>query len=459
MVHLPSKSTVHIDVPLPQHPTRRLGSSHTTSIAAATVAKDALPHDLLLVDVDSVSFDAQGGAVPDQVECCIQLQGDSADGKDESYTPVHMPRTRVVQVVQSTAENGDSSQPLVAEWKERLVLPLPSRPSTEHRLAISIVDSAAKGGQGVVLYTGDANLSISQLSLLQQPQTLKLSLASVASKDIDSSQKGDDKSAGKVVFKGTLALQKQWQSTPQPTLADDPQRATSNQRALSIASQEGIYVPIPLKTAALSTGDSINAAIGKRGGLASLRPASGCVTPFSIGKQSMVLQELLVHGVQHEVLRSLCQLVNSTDVALELSLVTVVLPPSQITDTGVRSHALSGTAPSNTTPLEVKDRISLGAVEPGKTFALPLGWDDKGKQLQFRPVVSDAGTSIKHDDGSSTESTAASHNWCIVGGHHSVVQLDNLQHGPRYSVACCQPIEQDYHGKLHVKTICSLIKH
>lgn len=47
------------------------------------------------------------------------------------------------------------------------------------------------------------------------------------------------------------------------------------------------------------------------------------LAPLRVGNEGLVVEGMLVHGVLHERLRSLCQVVNSTDFALEACLVTV----------------------------------------------------------------------------------------------------------------------------------------
>lgn len=52
------------------------------------------------------------------------------------------------------------------------------------------------------------------------------------------------------------------------------------------------------------------------------RKAAAAVLPVRVGDEGMALESSFKDGLKHEVLRSLCQLVNSSELALEVCLTT-----------------------------------------------------------------------------------------------------------------------------------------
>jgi hypothetical protein len=136
LVTLPAGSATPVVKPLPSFPLRQ---------GDAVVSSAALPHELLLLDIQQVTCSAgsgNGGSCGRQLYCSVRLEAAGAPAGTSLAAPV---RTRALPI----ASGG------VAAWQERLIVVLP-RPATggEQALVFEVWDASASAGRGASLGSG-----------------------------------------------------------------------------------------------------------------------------------------------------------------------------------------------------------------------------------------------------------------------------------------------------------------
>jgi hypothetical protein len=144
LVTLPAGSATPVVKPLPSFPLRQ---------GDAVVSSAALPHELLLLDIQQVTCSAgsgggnggnggNGGSCGRQLYCSVRLEAAAAPAGTSLVTPV---RTRALPI----ASGG------VTAWQERLIVALP-RPAGagDQALAFEVWDASASAGRGASLGFG-----------------------------------------------------------------------------------------------------------------------------------------------------------------------------------------------------------------------------------------------------------------------------------------------------------------
>jgi hypothetical protein len=470
LAKLPAGEASPVLRPLPQFPRRR---------DSGLLPREALPHDLLLVDIDTASIsDADGGKkLPLQgldVYCVARLAGLGVDGSSPpNFGLVGGPRTRPLAFsspATTEAEKEDAAT-ISVQWSERLVLLLPSRPSSTHILVLEL--RSAKG-EGSLLGSAEVEIPVEKL-VERDAQELYIPLYSPSS----SSSSGSEQTV-LCMLRGTYMLQHPWKSRPEPTTTTaysgdassstdqwETLESTVGQRALSIATKPGLWAVVPTTGQARAlVGDIVrNAAKKTRSSLKRKKSSSTAIAsstseqagysiPLRVDDQDVVIEGRLHRGEFTEVLRALCQVVNSTAFTIEACL--LVLEDGDWTDA----------VPIDAPATRVKSRTILGRAGPGETLPLPLGWNLPGRQLLVRPVVplstspaSSLSSSLLTESRSElgggggggdllageesellvydTLLAPAVHDWSVgaSGGYHTL-QLDNLDEGITRLVSC-----------------------
>ncbi|KAL4858517.1 Vacuolar protein sorting-associated protein 13C [Chlorella vulgaris] len=373
LVTLGPGSTTPVVKPLPSFPLRQ---------DSAVVSADALPHNLLLLDIQQAmcafAAAAAGAAAaassdagaPSEATGAASKSGSSGNGGTEQgrqiYCTVHLgdagstAGASASPASRSDTRGGSSSKGFrlsadapvrtralalgdggLVAWQERLILALPMRLGRgEQVLVCEIWDAAARGGRGASL--GRGTLSVPH----RQQQDAELTW-----------QAGGRAGEVSVQLQLSYMLQVQWPATKLAASVDKEGAAdlsTAGQRALSLSSQPGAWAVIPAfgqnKAKAGTTASKSSGSVGSTGKQAvpdfvmadvarqstgwvvllaeghltyATAAGSASVTPIKIGKEGLVVESSVANGTRREVLRALCQLVNSTELTLEACLVDV----------------------------------------------------------------------------------------------------------------------------------------
>ena len=289
--------------------------------------REAQPHELLLVDLEG----AEGlGVAGRRVFCSARLEGAGVDGALPPTPGIASGRrTRAVQA--GTAESG------AAAWDERLVVPLPSRPAPQHRLVFEIWDADAAGGGGRELGSGAVDVPVASLGE-RDPHAVEVAITSSGG------------AAQVCTLKASYMLQRPWRPRL-PAAADQTDEwgsleSTKGQRALSLASAAGAWSVIPNFGQQRAAGTAFSQSGGQAALLSSL-------VPLTVGGEGVVLEGALFGGEWRELLRGLCQVVNSTDLVLEACILSA----------------------------DGAHRTPLGTAAPGTPLPLPLTWQRPGEEF------------------------------------------------------------------------------
>lgn len=323
--------------PLAQLPLRR--DSHA-------LPRDAIPHDLLLVDVDSATGD---GLTGQRLYCAARLEGAGVDGGPPPTAGVASGR-RTRGVVATASDAGSAAE---AAWHERLAVPLPSRPAAEHALIFDVWNADAGGGKGAKLGSGTLNVAVKSLDH-RKPCTMQVNVTANGNSDGSSSD-------CVCVLNITYMLQNQWRGRLVEVGPKDDwttPESTKGQRALSLSTIPGTWAVIP--TFGQQRASSGESAVNNAGAFSS-------ITALKVGAESVILEGSLVDEEWHEVLRAPCQVVNSTELLLEVGLLT-----KEDGDWEAVAKPLLPSGAAATPNV-------LGRVEPGKVLPLPLNWRQPGK--------------------------------------------------------------------------------
>eukprot|EP00887_Chlorella_sp_A99_P001951 scaffold18.g1951.t1 len=394
-VALPAGSHVPVDKPVPAFPTRQ---------GDAPPPRDAQPHPLLLLDIQSVAL-ADGssgwacGTGRRELYCIARLEvhsststspaggvarlagkvaaGSSIPDVVDARVPI---RTRALPISGASSAAGEK-----VEWAERLVLPLPPQLPAEATLIAEVWDAAAAGGRGVCLAASRVLLAPGSLRH-RQAQALELDLKSCAQAAAESAP------AASISLHGSYMLQLAKTRSRGPAdgwgMGPDGQ-STTGQRALSLGSQEGTWAVIPAVGQQRAVGSS-SAQHSGAGGVASL-------TAMRVGSESVVVERCVAAGVRREVLRSLCQVSNTTALPLEVCLVdededagwqevaaragsvsgslSADLVEEEVFE-NERWLALKGWSPANLLPTDPpRYQYARGGGSTFPTVHLPAGWE------------------------------------------------------------------------------------
>lgn len=394
-VALPAGSHVPVDKPVPAFPTRQ---------GDAPPPRDAQPHPLLLLDIQSVAL-ADGssgwacGTGRRELYCIARLEVHSststspaggvarlagkvaAGGSIPDVVDARVPiRTRALPISGASSAAGEK-----VEWAERLVLPLPPQLPAEATLIAEVWDAAAAGGRGVCLAASRVLLAPGSLRH-RQAQALELDLKSCAQAAAESAP------AASISLHGSYMLQLAKTRSRGPAdgwgMGPDGQ-STTGQRALSLGSQEGTWAVIPAVGQQRAVGSS-SAQHSGAGGVASL-------TAMRVGSESVVVERCVAAGVRREVLRSLCQVSNTTALPLEVCLVdededagwqevaaragsvsgslSADLVEEEVFE-NERWLALKGWSPANLLPTDPpRYQYARGGGSTFPTVHLPAGWE------------------------------------------------------------------------------------
>ncbi|KAK9908805.1 hypothetical protein WJX75_003140 [Coccomyxa subellipsoidea] len=189
------------------------------------------------------------------------------------------------------------------QWNERLILELPPDAEQEEvTVELELWDTAGHRAMGVKIASATAALDLAMFKpFAAQPATIDLC--------------GQDGKAAK--------LQLQWAVVPQykqehavTTDAWSAGKSTAGQRALRLAGAEDWA---PVYTSAQTLVNSSSQALKK--GARSSDDTASSVVPVRMRGAVVALESSFQGGVKREVLRSLCQLVNDTQLRLEVALV------------------------------------------------------------------------------------------------------------------------------------------
>ncbi|KAK9827173.1 hypothetical protein WJX74_009221 [Apatococcus lobatus] len=273
--------------PLPRPPIRQ--KQHHT------IAKDSQPAALLIADIGSTEALSKAGisSLEDaELFCAISL----TNAASTSHTGGTQVRTRAV-----TPNSGGN-----AEWNEQLVLDL-AAPSGEdmHELRLIAVlhDLAAEAGRGLQVGTAEVQLDISDWSE-GHPHSQMLTFLGANSAEVT-----------QLEISFALVLQHQ-RDTNEPTDAWNAEISTAGQRAMRIDGQEQWTT-----LASSSLQRSINQQQHRRKASRDHGPAAVVLPVRMPGGKGIALESSFQHGLKQERLRTLCQVVNSTSLTLEVSVV------------------------------------------------------------------------------------------------------------------------------------------
>lgn len=465
LANLPAGEASPVLRPLPQFPRRQ---------DSALLPRESLPHDLLLVDIETASISAENegnGSRADKLQgldvyCLARLEGLGVDGSSPPDAGlVGGPRTRALAFTRTTSEEATFS----VHWSERLVTLLPSRPSPIHTLVLEL--RSAKGG-GSLFGSAEVKIPVGEL-VEREAQELHIPIYS-------SSLGSETQQVVLCMLRGTYMLQHPWKSRPEPTTTTsysgdassgfpsnqwDIQETTIGHRALSIATKPGLWAVVPTTGQARALVGDIIRNLAKKQQHSSKHKHSAAISttsslenvgysiPLRVDDQDVVIEGKLERGEFTELVRALCQVVNSTAFTLEACL--LVLEDGDWTDA----------VPLDAPATRVKSRTILGRAGPGESLPLPLEWNLPGRQLLIRPILpfssfsmtpsrsSSAMTEARSEviggagDGETGEEsesvfdalqkTPAVHDWSVgaSGGYHTL-QLDSLDEGITRLVSC-----------------------
>lgn len=468
---LPEGATTIIQRPLVQIPKRKEESS--------LLSKDVLPYDLLLIDINTFTIATLSSIKGRWLYCTATLQGAGVDGSMPPVFGVSSgPRTR--SVVYTPCGSGDTNsgggggmvsvspppaapnQPIAPSatsapkervdisWSERLVVPLPSRPSQQHSLFLRVYDCSTTTNKGEDALVGMASIVLDVDSLGQKEEhRAALPLTGTASESI---------SDGAMMLDIGYMLQRQWRQRP---ISRGPgekqswsaQESSAGQRALSLVSHPGVWSVIPTfgsQRSYASTLPSYNKA--SRSGHPTQLQRHARVTsvaPFIIGYnlsqeqpspgacENVILEGGLHEGEWREILRSTCQIINSTEFTMEACVISVE----------DESNPAAGLPLSHRV---VSEKV-LGTAEPGAALPLPLGWHRSGMRLRIRPVFEAEDAVDVHDDDAATSAAVsvakgakrnALHEWGIViSDVQREFRLDDLREDV-VALVRCAPLQQ-----------------
>ncbi|KAL3132004.1 hypothetical protein ABBQ32_14227 [Trebouxia sp. C0010 RCD-2024] len=297
---LPAERSVAVVQPLPQPPLR-----HSKSLQ---IAPDAQPAALLLVDVLTASHVAtvetpnaeqqQAADVQEmqQVICVLAFE----DASNQARTGSWGVRTRA-----STVNSAGK-----LEWTERLILELSGPTGSAGKLQVQLVDTSSNTGSAEPLATATVDLDMRQWKESKTYQA-EVPLVTEGGKD-----------GGSVLLRYTLQQQFQQASKQVHTDAWLEHSSTAGQRALQVGDD-------PKWVVIAASGLQRGAANVGAGGMMKKnlpskhkRRTAAVILPVRVGSEGVALESSFKSGVKNEVLRSLCQLVNTTELALEVCVVT-----------------------------------------------------------------------------------------------------------------------------------------
>ncbi|KAL4447306.1 hypothetical protein ABPG77_007339, partial [Micractinium sp. CCAP 211/92] len=393
LVKLPAGEATPIIKPLPSFPLR---------LGDAPISVEALPHKLLLLDVQQLSgIEGSGSSGAEEPES----GGGGARGegtRQQLYCSVHLEPAAggaVSPVSSSSAGRGFGVQSLsagspggwraegghaapvrtralppgaagVVAWDERLCVALPMQPVGEATLVFEVWDAAAAGGRGASLGSGRLALPIRSLQHREQHSAELTWQLPGSQADSSAGAGGSSGAAGsspqqaqrELQLQVAYMLQRQWSFAKaggglSGQDAWDAEASSAGQRALTLASQPGTWVVIPA-FGQQKAGSGASSAASAAGGPAA---GSASVIPLKLGKEGLVVESSVANGTRREVLRGLCQVVNSTELLLEFCLVDVEDSDWQMV--AARSGSLSGTFSADSVEEEVfeNERFARGA--------------------------------------------------------------------------------------------------
>ena len=205
-VTLPAECELTMLKPMPRFPMRQ----------SAPLQRDALPHDLLLVDIKDAALVLGEGPSPQdrQLFCSLRLLHSGAGSKPAV-------RTRALAADASGA----------VAWAERMVLSLPLTADAQS-LGVEVWDAAANGGRGSLVASGSIAVPVKDLLNREEHAA-----------DVELKSSSGEPAAQ---LHATYMLQNQWRklaSTPVDSWSAE--QSTSGQRALSISTNPGVWVVIP----------------------------------------------------------------------------------------------------------------------------------------------------------------------------------------------------------------------
>ncbi|KAL4443584.1 hypothetical protein ABPG75_011321 [Micractinium tetrahymenae] len=457
LVKLPAGEATPIIKPLPSFPLR---------LGDAPIGAEALPHTLVLLDVqqvagipgsssegDRAAAGQQGGSGDEggisqtsrQLYCSVRLEpaGAGAPGASGQASPASSGgagrgmggQLSPAGSLQGWDAEGGLAAPVrtralppsaagIVPWEERLCVALPMRPAAEATLVFEVWDAAAAGGRGASLGSGRLTLPVRSLRHRQEHSAeLKWELpgSQTGSSAGDSSASGSgegDSSSGQQQQQGSrevqlqvaYMLQKQWsfakagggQSGQDAWAAE---ASTAGQRALTLTSQPGTWAVVP----AFGQQKSGTGASSSASASGSIAAGSASVIPLKIGKEGLVVESSVANGTRREVLRALCQVVNSTELTLEVCLVDVEDSDWQMV--AARSGSLSGTFSADSVEEEVFENERFARSATGAQWAAANLRPEDPRRYQYALQQSDAFPKVDPPRGWEWES-----NWQLDHG-------------------------------------------
>jgi hypothetical protein len=316
VVTIPAGQEVKLLKPIPQHPlhynnnninaVQPFSPSLPSSLPLAgpsieMCSRDALPHDLVLLDIADVTIsistiNSSSSKKKRRVFCSAAIVDKGTASITTPTAAVNVVRTRTVEYVCTDTCKSDIH--------ERLVLPI--------SLTNSSNDTTDEVVEVVVQVWDTTTVDINQPHCLGST-VLTMSKRHSMTEQQPFVEKIDSGSGDIIQLQGSYLVQRQWDqdctTTANTTAADQSHMNDAGCRALSLQDQYGgQWVNIP------STGHQHES-------------SSSCITALRIGCHGIAIEEstgvAASYGVNREVLRSLCQVVNSTDFYLEVCLIEV----------------------------------------------------------------------------------------------------------------------------------------
>ncbi|KAK9819963.1 hypothetical protein WJX72_004515 [[Myrmecia] bisecta] len=319
-VKLPPNKTVPALQPLPQAPMR-----HSQR---RTTAPDAQPSALLLVDVHKA--EALQQLLPDLAHCIVTPELFTAvrliDRSKGVPVACEAVRTRALPVRQAKE----------LAWQECLVVALP--PGIDNRsqveLEFELWDFAADGGAGKLLAKTRKTLDMGDWAE-----------GSVHQDSVPLPATGQGQSQGaclEVAFSYLLQYHREGHA---PTDAWSAEASTAGQRALRIEA-DNRWALIPSDGLQRGVASSRAMLKNKLPNLQQQASPVASVLAVRLGSEGVALESSFQEGVKRETLRALCQVVNTTELRLEVALAEVADPEWQVLPRGAslagRSLSLTG---------------------------------------------------------------------------------------------------------------------